>query len=83
MSKNKIAALILLFLIPGCVFASFGEAVSPKANILFDIFSLPVTNSMITTWVISLFIILIARFMIGKNAVVPPHESPICHDDYR
>jgi len=64
--KSVITALIALGL-P----TSQALAVSPKADYLFSIVGLPVTNSMVTSWVVSLMIIIVIRAMIGKPTLVP------------
>ena len=45
------------------------HGVSPKAIILFE--GLPITNSMVTSWVVSLVIILLIRLAISKPRLVP------------
>ena len=50
------------------------EAVSKSAEVVdfgHDFFGLHLTNSMITSWVVSLFIILIIRLSVGKPKLVP------------
>ena len=37
----------------------------------FMIGSLPVTNSMITSWIISLAIIIVIRLLVGKTSLIP------------
>lgn len=46
-------------------------AVSPSAYKIGDIFGLPVTNSMVTSWVISLILIVAVRLMVGKVSLIP------------
>lgn len=63
---SRLAALILL--LPALAAA----AVSPKATDLgFDIFGLPVTNSVLTTWIIGLLIIVGVRLAVGTPKLVP------------
>lgn len=49
------------------------EGVSPKAYYLWEIpgINLPVTNSMITSWVVSLLLIVGIRFAVGKPKMIP------------
>ncbi len=51
--------------------ADASAAVSPAANELFNVFGLPVTNSMVTSWVISIFLIIGIRMMAGRPQLVP------------
>ena len=52
--------------------ASEGAAsVSPSAYQIGEIFGLPFTNSMLTTWVVSIILILAVRIMVGKPSLVP------------
>ncbi len=45
--------------------------VSPYAYKLFDIAGLPVTNAMVTCWVISLLLIFAIKLMVGKATLIP------------
>jgi F-type H+-transporting ATPase subunit a len=47
------------------------DGVSPSAYKLTEIFGLPVTNSMVTTWVISIVFIIIIRLSIGTPKLIP------------
>ncbi len=66
-----------------CLFASVSaaaESVSPYAYKLTEptwFFGIPITNSMLTGWVISLVLILIVRRMVGKPALVPSKGQAI------
>lgn len=51
--------------------AHLQAAVPPSPDTLTEIFGLPVTNSMITSWVISLLIIVLVRGLIKKPTLVP------------
>lgn len=46
-------------------------AVSPKPYVLFSIGSFPITNGMLYTWIISLAILILIRWLIGKPKWVP------------
>lgn len=48
-----------------------GVAVSPKPYVLFSIGNFPVTNGMLYTWIISLGIIFLLRWLIGHPQLVP------------
>jgi F-type H+-transporting ATPase subunit a len=64
--------ITLILLLP--FFPSVAEAVSKSAEVVdfgHDLFGLHLTNSMITSWVVSLFIILIIRLSVGKPKLVP------------
>ncbi|MGJ3243370.1 MAG: F0F1 ATP synthase subunit A [Opitutales bacterium] len=47
------------------------EGVSPAPYKLTEILGLPLTNSILTSWIISLVIILVVRRMVGKPTLVP------------
>ncbi|MEM9025704.1 MAG: F0F1 ATP synthase subunit A [Verrucomicrobiota bacterium] len=57
--------------IPASLSAAGSEGVSPKAYELTNLFGLPITNAMVTTWVISLLIILVVKILVGKPQLVP------------
>ena len=60
------------FLVCGSV-ASAAEdgAVSPYAYKIGDVFGIPITNAMVTSWVISLLLILVIRLLVGRASLVP------------
>lgn len=62
---------------PASAFAGFGGEVSPAPYVLFEIFGLPVTNAMVTCWVLSLVLIVVVRIMIGKASIVPTHGQAV------
>ena len=63
--------LVLPFLFASSLFGAGAECVNLTAEEAFKIGSLPVTNSMITSWIISLAIILVIRLLVGKTSLVP------------
>ena len=50
---------------------SFAEGVSVTAQPLLDIGGLPITNSMVTSWVVSLILVLIIKYLVGTPGRVP------------
>jgi len=47
------------------------ESVSPYAYKLTEVFGLPITNSMLTTWLISLLLIVGVRIWVGRPELIP------------
>ena len=67
----KIFAPYLLFLVSaGTVFAS-GGGVTMEAQELWKWGGFPITNSMVTSWVVSLLIIFVVRLLVRKPELVP------------
>lgn len=60
-----------LFIFTPNLFGAGAGGVSLTAEKAFMIGSFPVTNSMITSWIISLAIIFIIRILVGKATLVP------------
>lgn len=63
--------------------ANASAAVSPAADELLNVFGLPITNSMITSWVVSICLILAIRAAVGRPQMVPSKgqalvESLLC-----
>lgn len=58
-------------------FAAAGEGVSPSPYTLFKIADFPVTNAMVTSWVISLVIVLTVRALVRKPKMVPTRGQGI------
>jgi F-type H+-transporting ATPase subunit a len=59
-----------LLLAPALVRAN-EEGVNPKATDLFQIGGIPVSNSILTTWVLAALIILAVRLLVGTPKLVP------------
>ncbi len=66
--KRSLSALLLA---PSMLLASGGEGVSPTATELFNLWGLPVTNSILTTWIIALLIIVGVRLAVGTPKLIP------------
>ncbi len=45
--------------------------VSPSPYVLTEVFGLPLTNSIVTTWVISLLLIVCVRLLVGSPKLIP------------
>ena len=66
----KSAPLVFLLLSSTQLFGA-GDGVSLTAETAFSIGNFPVTNSMITSWIISLIIILFIRTLVGNVSLIP------------
>ena len=62
---------LTLLLLPSLLKAAGGEGVSAKATELFKIADFPVTNSVLTTWIIALLIIVAVRITVGTPKLIP------------
>lgn len=73
MSATKILTLPILLIASGTIVsaAGAGHGVTPRAEALFHLGPLPVTNSMITSWVVAVALIVIVRLMVGRPRLVP------------
>ena len=60
----------LSLLAPAFVLAS-EEGVNPKATDLFELGGIPVSNSILTTWILTALIILAIRVLVGTPKIVP------------
>lgn len=73
--KKLLAYILLGLLTGGFVFgadASGGSTgVSAGAYEIGKIFNLPLTNAILTTWVVSIAFILLVRFAVGKPTLIP------------
>jgi F-type H+-transporting ATPase subunit a len=61
---------LLSLLVPAFAFAS-EEGVNPKATDLFEIGGIPVSNSILTTWILAAVIIIALRVLVGTPKIVP------------
>ena len=67
---NKLP-LTVLALLGSASLLNAADGVSPSPYKLTEIFGLPVTNSILTTWAISILLILVIRFSVGTPKLVP------------
>lgn len=59
--------------VAGCLWGQTraSAALSPKATEITSVFGLPVTNSMVTSWVLSIFLIILIRALVKRPKLVP------------
>jgi len=69
--------LALTLALSGTAVAHASGGVDPKASELFSIFGLPVTNSMVTSWVVSLLILLGVRLLVKRPQLIPSRGQAI------
>lgn len=74
---TKLATLLALPATCVSAFAAEAHGVSPVATPLFSIGPLPVTNSMVTSWVIAVVLVIIVRIAIKKPKLVPTRGQAI------
>lgn len=67
----KILVTFFFYLFFTCGVFAAGNGVSLTSDELFRLGPLPVTNSMVTSWVVSLFIILLVKLMVGTPQLIP------------
>ena len=48
-----------------------GDGVKVTAEKVFSFGNFPITNSMVTSWVISLFLVLFVKILVGKPQLIP------------
>ena len=71
-SRHRIVALLsAIIAMPTALLAGGSEGVSPKAYELTNVLGLPITNAMVTSWVISLAIVVVVKILVGKPQLVP------------
>ena len=68
---NKLLPTVLALLGSASLLNAAEEGVSLSPYKLTEIFGLPVTNSILTTWVISILFILVIRFSVGAPKLIP------------
>jgi len=74
-------ALVLASLSTGAsAFAGEGGGVETAALPLFKIGPLPVTNSMVTSWVVALLLIIVIRLAIRRPKLIPTRAQAIVED---
>ena len=64
-------ALVPLSFVFGADSSGGSAGVSPYAYEIGKLFNLPLTNAILTTWVVSIIFILTVRFAVGKPSLIP------------
>ncbi|MBM3874025.1 MAG: F0F1 ATP synthase subunit A [Verrucomicrobia bacterium] len=79
MSRLPSFAVFVLSLVSGASAFGAGEehGVATAAEPLFRIAGLPVTNSMVTSWVIALVLIAVVRLVVGRPKLVPSRGQSV------
>jgi len=78
MSRVKNLALLFLSLATGLpAFAAESQGVSSAAEALFRIGPLPVTNSMVTSWIVAVALIIVIRLAIRRPQLIPSRGQAI------
>lgn len=75
-SVRKLVLLGFLLASGGVAFAAEG-GVSQKAQPLFDLGPLPVTNAMATSWLVTLLLILFIRWLVGRPQIIPTRGQAV------
>lgn len=70
-SGRNLARVLSLLALVGLATTSAHAAGAAAAEKLFSIGPLPVTNSMVTSWVISIILILVIRISVGRASLIP------------
>ena len=73
---NKLTTTVFLL---SCAVSVLNAAdgVSPKAYKLTEVLGLPITNSILTTWVISILLIGLIRLSVGKPKLIPSKAQAV------
>ena len=78
MSRVKILALFLSLPITGLpAFAAEEVGVAKSAEALFHLGALPVSNSMVTSWVVAAALIIALRLFVGRPHLIPSHGQAV------
>ena len=77
LSINKFLCLISTLCLATVTHAAEHEGVAPFAEKLFQIGPLPVTNSMVTSWVVALLLIIGIRLAIKRPSLIPSRSQAI------
>jgi F-type H+-transporting ATPase subunit a len=68
---NKLLPTIFITLASASALQAADGGVSPSPYKLTEVFGLPITNSIVTTWVISLILIVAVRLWVGTPTLIP------------
>ena len=74
---KKLALLPATLALAGTAFGAEGSGVEPMAQPILHLGPLPVTNSMVTSWMVAIGLIVIVRLAIGKPRLVPTRGQAV------
>lgn len=77
---SRVTQLVILFVLSAIgapAFAAEAHGVSSAAAPLFQVGPLPVTNSMVTSWVVALVLVVVIRLAIKKPQLVPSRGQAV------
>jgi F-type H+-transporting ATPase subunit a len=74
---NKIICLLPLSGLLASAHAAEAHGVMPAADVLFRVGPLPVTNSMVTSWLVAAVLLLVIRFAVGRPKLVPSRGQAV------
>ena len=72
--KLALPCLLLMSSLPA---AAAEHALSAKAEVLFNVGPLPVTNSMMTSWVVAVVLIIVIRLAVGRPRIIPTRGQAV------
>ena len=78
-TKSFVRNLVLLGIILASSVSAFGaeEGVSQKAQPIFELGPLPVTNAMVTSWLVTLLLIFLVRWLVGRPQIIPTRGQSV------
>ena len=67
----RVLAKLILFSLPMSLLHGAGDGVKVTASEVYSFLGLPITNSMITSWVVSLLLVMFVKILVGKPQLIP------------
>ena len=67
----RILVTLIICALPTSFLIGAGDGVKVTADKIISIGGLPITNSMVTSWVISLFLIFFVKILVGRPQLIP------------
>lgn len=77
LNAKKLLGIVAALVMAVPVFANEGAGVATAAETLFHLGPLPVTNSMATSWVVALALIIVIRLAIKTPKLLPSHSQAV------
>lgn len=75
LNAKKLPGIVAILVMAVPAFAAEGEGVAPAAETLFHLGPLSVTNSMVTSWIVAVALIIVIRLAIKKPKLLPPRSQ--------
>lgn len=74
---KKLTTTLVLLATASSIFAAEAHGIASAAEPLFHVAGLPITNSIVTSWVVAAALVILIRFAVGRPQLVPSRGQAV------